>query len=169
MRVNPPSIQTASSGPEVQGFLGASTTHSSSGSGVGEEGAERGVGTMGFFSATPNISNSWRQPSSMRDARHWQSSCTTLHSTPGGVPDCTVHLWRAIARVTVSLLPHFLVVTGPVKFFSVEELPPSQYLQAGWGNLPYIFLYLCDGYLEGCGLLMGQVLDHGSLGCQNRH
>ena len=72
MRANLPSKQAASFGPKVQGSSGASTTCSSSVSGVGEEGAEAGVGAVGFFSATSNISIFRRQPSSMRDARYWQ-------------------------------------------------------------------------------------------------
>ena len=53
IRASPPSEQAASSGPEVQDSSGASTTCSSSGSGVGEEGAEEGVGATGSFPPHP--------------------------------------------------------------------------------------------------------------------
>ena len=102
---NPSSKWAASSGSDVQDSSGICTTSSSSlGLGVGKEGADAGAGAMGSFSATSNISRFRRLSSSMRGTRHWQSSCTTSYSTPGGVPDHTAQLGRATAWATVSFL-----------------------------------------------------------------
>ena len=94
----------ASSGSEAQGSLGTCRVicSSSLGSGVGEAEAGAGGGAMGSFSATYKISRFRRLSPSRMGPKPWQSSCTTPHSTPSGIPNWTTQLWRATARAIIS-------------------------------------------------------------------
>ena len=61
-------------------------------------------GATGSLFAMSSISSSNRFPFSTRGMRHLWSSCTALHSTPGGIPDLMSYLWRAMAITTVPSL-----------------------------------------------------------------
>ena len=97
----------ASSGSEAGCSLEAGRSIGSSSLGLdfssGDEALCVGTGgVMGSFSTTSSMVRSNRLPFSSRGARHLWSSWTALHSTPGGILDCVVHLWRAWASTTIS-------------------------------------------------------------------
>ena len=55
----------------------------------------------GFSSTTSNMETLSRASASVWYVRHLWRSWMALQSLPGGVPDCTVHLWRTQASATI--------------------------------------------------------------------
>ena len=91
-----------SPGSETIGSLGAITQTGGSTLSIGDGALPSEAGATGSFSAIPSISRSSRLLLWIMEARYSCSSSTAPKSTPGGIPEQTVHLCRALAKATVS-------------------------------------------------------------------
>ena len=109
----------ASSGSDASsGQLGAGMAvgHSSwgSGSSSGDLVSSTGLGEVIVSSSTTsNMDRLNRSPLSMRGTRQLCRSWMAWQSTPGGVPDCMAHCWRALAKATMSLHLTTWMYLGP--------------------------------------------------------
>ena len=129
-------------------------TFSSSGSQVGEEGVEAGVGATGSFSATSNISN-FRDSLPEGGVPGIGGTTAPCHLELPGASPIAWHSSEGHCQGDCLLFPHFLVVMGSLEnplgeCTSFIPTPPCRE-----DTPPSIPLYLYSWYPEGHSLLMG--------------